>query len=90
MNPTQIITSAAAGVALVGSVLVGTGQVASNSELKSVEAMALDTSNDVHGLKTEQAVMRLDIEYIKKSADIQNAKLNKIIETLSTMQAHSR
>mgnify|MGYP003113813384 CR=1 FL=1 len=86
MNPSHIITAVLGTSAVLGSLLIGSGKVASQSDLKEVEAMATNTRSEVHTLKTEQAVMSNDIEYIKKASDEQNVKLNKIIETLGQMQ----
>ena len=86
MNVSHIITAVIGTSAVLGSLLVGSGKVASEGDLKEVEVMAVETRSEVHALKTEQAVMCNYIEYIKKASDEQNAKLNKIIETLGQMQ----
>ena len=91
MGAGSIIALVGGGVALVGSILIGTGQVASKSELKEVEVTASTTRAEVqvlprectastnraevHVLKTEQAVMKRDIAHIRGA-----------VETLRTSQ----
>ena len=62
----------ATGVAgLLGAVMVGFGWVPSSSQMLEVKASAKENYEFVNQIRTEQAVMKNDIKYIKESVTVQ-------------------
>ena len=94
MGAGSIIALVGGGVALVGSILIGTGQVASKSELKEVEVTAATNRAEVHVLKTEQAVMKRDIAHIRGAVETlrtsQDANFQTVIEKLGDIKRSQR
>ena len=71
------IAGAAAGV--LGALMVGLGVVPSSSQMADVKATAKQNQTFVNEIKTDQAVMKTDIKYIKESVTLQAETLKELL-----------
>ena len=94
MSAGSVLALAGGGIAVIGSILIGTGQVASKEELNKVDVTASENRADVHTLKTEQAVMKRDIAHIRGAVETlrtsQDANFRVVIEKLEEMKPPKR
>ena len=94
MSVGGVLALAGGGIAVIGSILIGTGQVASKEELNKVEVITSENRSDVHTLKTEQAVMKRDSAHIRGAVETlrtsQDANFQVVIEKLEEMKPPKR
>tara|TARA_R100000008_G_C3581911_1_gene169136 strand:+ start:1147 stop:1443 length:297 start_codon:yes stop_codon:yes gene_type:complete len=70
----------ATGVAgLLGAVMVGFGWVPSSTQMLEVKTSSKQNYEFVNQIRTEQAVMKNDIKYIKESVTVQADTLKEIL-----------
>ena len=71
------IAGVAAGV--LGAIMIGIGAVPSSLRFADVKATAKQNQDVINEIKTDQAVMKTDIKYIKESVTLQAETLKELL-----------
>ena len=70
---------AGAAASVLGALMIGLGFVPSSSQMADVKATAKQNSVLVSEIKTDQAVMKNDLKYIKESVTVQAETLKLLL-----------